>query len=84
METDGLMRVLSDERLGPYVAAMRGREGGLRLYEWNLAVSAAFYDDLSYLEVAMRNALHQQLSLHLGRDDWWDGADLASLPKRRT
>jgi hypothetical protein len=21
----------------------------------------------------LRNALHQQLSLHLGRDDWWEG-----------
>lgn len=49
METDVLVRVLSADRLGPYVAAMRSRQGGMRLYEWNLDVSAAFYETLSYL-----------------------------------
>jgi len=67
-----LVRVLSADRLGPYVAAMRSRQGGMRLYEWNLDVSAAFYETLSYLEVALRNALHRRLALHLGRQDWWD------------
>lgn len=69
--TGQVVRALSFERLAPYVAAMGNVRGGLRLYEWNLAVSASFFEDLSHLEVALRNTIHHQLMLLMRREDWW-------------
>jgi hypothetical protein len=46
------------------------------LYRWNLQVSEAFYPALSCLEISFRNALHSQLSVRYGRDDWWADARL--------
>ena len=40
MNTGGIVRVLSVERLGPYAAAMGTVDDGLRLYEWNLSLSS--------------------------------------------
>lgn len=66
---------LSSERLTPYLTATDGDlSAALRLYEWNLAVSAAFYEALGVVEVVLRNALNARLTaLH---DDlageWYD------------
>jgi hypothetical protein len=80
VETGVLVRALSAERLGRYVMAAGGLRGGLRLYEWNLAVSAAFHEPLSYLEVAMRNAIHHRLAQLAGQDDWWNSGGLVFAP----
>ena len=46
------LAALSRERLGTYLDATGGdREGAIRLYAWNTAVSAAFYGPLQGLEV---------------------------------
>ena len=47
-----------------------------RLYWWNIEVSAAFYGPLHCLEVALRNALHDELRGTYARDDWWTSAPL--------
>ena len=40
----------------------------MRLYEWNAAVSAAFWESLSFLEVGLRNAIDSELtSIHEGK-----------------
>lgn len=58
---------LSPERFAPYLWAAGGDlHGAVRLYEWNLAVSGAFYEALAILEVVLRNALSAQLSVHHG------------------
>lgn len=55
--------LLTPERLAPYKAAAGGDiEGALDLYEWNSRISAAVFEDLGYLEVALRNACHNQLT----------------------
>lgn len=53
----------SAERMSTYVAAAEGDgEWAVELYAWNSMVSAAFYEDLQSLEVALRTALHRQLT----------------------
>lgn len=69
---DALESSLSPERIRTYVKETRGdRELALRLYTWNTAISAAFYGPLQGLEVALRNALHRELSIKYGAD-WYD------------
>lgn len=37
-------------------------ERAIALYTWNAELAGAFFEDLGYLEVVLRNALHEQLS----------------------
>jgi hypothetical protein len=49
-------------RFDTYLAATSGDQArALRLYEWNIASSAAFHETLGQLEVLLRNALDEQL-----------------------
>jgi hypothetical protein len=41
----------------------------LALYVWNTALAAAFYGPLQSLEIALRNALHAELTSICGRFD---------------
>lgn len=69
----GIETSLSDERFSRYLNHYRGRrEYALRLYAWNLQMSAAMWVPISILEVALRNAIHQQLTAKAGREDWWE------------
>lgn len=64
---DTLFERLSAERLQPYVAAVGGdRTAALRLYEWNTAISGAFYETLQIFEVILRNACHRELTIWHG------------------
>ena len=63
-----LERRISAERFAPYLAASAGdRNGALRLYERNLALSAAFWEVLSDVEILIRNAMHDELEATPGR-----------------
>lgn len=65
---------LSPDRFATYLAHTGGdREAAVRLYTWNTAVSAAFYGPLQALEIALRNAMHGELSNTYGAD-WYDCA----------
>ncbi|MFI5978109.1 hypothetical protein [Streptomyces sp. NPDC051452] len=76
-------RAFSKLRLARYVQAARGNAvvAG-RLYWWNVEASAALYGSLHCLELALRNALHEQLSLAYHRDDWWAVAPLNANGQR--
>ncbi|MCP2290297.1 hypothetical protein ACFYT3_09405 [Nocardia amikacinitolerans] len=64
-------------RLAPYVRAAQKEGVSVRsLYVWNLEVAAAFYVPLHFLEVSLRNALHEQLAGKYQRPDWWAVAPL--------
>jgi hypothetical protein len=77
-EAIGLREVMSPERLAPYQQACRGDLiEALRLYAWNVEISAAFHGPLGCLEVALRNAMHRQLALHFVRDDWWSAPQVS-------
>ena len=69
---DGLDAAFSPERMGTYLQAAQGdREQALRLYTWNTAISAAFYGPLQALEIALRNAMHRELTVCYG-EEWYD------------
>jgi hypothetical protein len=78
-EVAPLREVISPERLAPYEAACSGDlAAAMRLYAWNVGVSAAFHGPLGSLEVALRNAMHLRLAALYSREDWW-GAPHAKL-----
>jgi hypothetical protein len=69
---DMLQKAASEARTAPYLAACGGdRTAAVRLYVWNIQISAAFQAPLGCLEIVCRNALHQRLSDLFGRADWW-------------
>ena len=69
---DALERALSPERFSTYLEACNGdRRLAFKLYTWNTAASAAFYGPLQGLEIALRNAMHRELSSLYG-DAWYD------------
>ena len=78
---------LSPERFATYLAAVGGdRAQALRLYTWNTALSSAFYGPLQGLEVAVRNAMHRELTDRHGVA-WYDnpnaGLDAGALDRVR-
>ncbi|WP_327089076.1 hypothetical protein OIE66_00190 [Nonomuraea sp. NBC_01738] len=63
---------MSAERITPYLSLASGElDSALRLYAWNIEISAAFYGPLQALEVTLRNALHRELAQSTGREEWW-------------
>ncbi|MEU3748249.1 MULTISPECIES: hypothetical protein [Streptomyces] len=72
-----MSEVLSEARLRAYVDFMRGDgPGAVRLYRWNVEASAALFGPFHWLEVALRNSVHNRLSEHHARPDWWAVAPL--------
>lgn len=63
--------MISPRRFSTYLDHYQGSQAhALRLYAWNIELSAAFWGPLAILEVLLRNAMHAQLSK--GRqEDWW-------------
>lgn len=63
------------ERLEHCLAACDGDDvKAAALYDWNARISAAFWESLGHLEVALRNAIDRQMRVtHLrkGRDGHW-------------
>ena len=66
--------ILSIDRYSTYLAACSGdRAQAVRLYAWNVAMSAALWGGFNVMEVALRNAMHEQLAKLARREDWWNG-----------
>ncbi|MEV6557066.1 hypothetical protein AB0M22_15200 [Nocardia sp. NPDC051756] len=76
-EPDWIRSALSQARFAPYLAKADGDiDAAIRLYWWNIDISAAFYTPLHCLELALRNSLHTRLTDQFGRRDWWLVAQL--------
>lgn len=65
-------RWLSAERLAPYLASCAGNvEQALELYEWNVALGQVLMRDISYFEVALRNAYDRVMCKSwVGKGHW--------------
>jgi hypothetical protein len=68
---------LSAPRLKPYLyVAASDFDAAMALYEWNVAVSGAFFESVGALEVGLRNAMHAQLDSWHKRQgltgEWYD------------
>ena len=78
LNAEWVKRSLSLPRFEPYVRTCEGDEtAAVRLYGWNVDVSAAFYSALHCLEIVLRNALHDELKFHYARSNWWTAAQPA-------
>lgn len=77
-------RTLSKPRFAPYLAASgNDPSAALRLYWWNLDISAAFHVPLHSIELALRNTLHHRLRTTYERADWWSSAPLTEHGQRK-
>ena len=73
--TTEFMKSISCERFSTYLDSADGNRAiALRDYAWNTAISAAFYGPLQCLEIALRNAMHRELSKKYGLE-WFDNRD---------
>ena len=63
---------LAVERLDAYRQDGATPEVALGRYLWNVAVSESLYPVLQFAEVALRNRLHECLSLRYNCPDWFD------------
>lgn len=65
---------LTLERLSSYLQASGGDlKAALKLYEWNTFMSGALHEDIGRVEVVLRNALDQALTVH-GQNSGWPTA----------
>jgi len=86
---DELARLLSRPRLDQYRLAVGGDlDDALRLYAWNLQVSAAFFESIHYLEVALRNVMDDTLTNWAtgtlrAADPWYRSPAVALNPSSR-
>jgi hypothetical protein len=72
-ELESIMRSLSRERLGPYLALTADDLcQAIRLYERNTSLSEALYGLLQGIEIVLRNAMHRALSVGTGCEDWYN------------
>jgi hypothetical protein len=64
--------ILHTERIDAY--RQDGADSNLALsrYLLNMALSEALYPALQFAEIALRNAVHRQLSVRCGTDAWYD------------
>jgi hypothetical protein len=68
-------RHISQPRLDRYIVASNNDlDAALDLYEWNVLASGAFFESLGALEIALRNAMHEQLVVWCASDpgEWYD------------
>lgn len=69
-----IQAALSAPRFQPYLdAAGQNPQLALELYEWNVELSAAFWEVIAVTEVVTRNAMHDQLTGVYGVH-WYDDA----------
>jgi hypothetical protein len=75
-----IRQAMSVAHLGPYEDDCGGDSAAaLRLYGWNVEVSAAFWGTLNCLEVVCRTAMHREMSSLFGQPDWWDAPAIGLL-----
>jgi hypothetical protein len=70
-----LERLFSAERMSTYLTYCEGDfAAAIELYRWNSAITAAFWEPIGHLEVALRNTLDDRLAARhrrLGRSGTW-------------
>ncbi|MEA9984121.1 MULTISPECIES: hypothetical protein [Subtercola] len=81
-------RHFAEARLRHYLTECDGdHDAAMQLYEWNTAISAAFWESLSFLEVALRNAVDRQMTIihaKKKRPGHWIFDDAAELGRDTT
>ena len=69
-------KAVSTPRLKAYRSEASSDEHAWALYRWNINLAAAVAPLAADLEVALRNTIHDRLTDHFGRPDWWASTSL--------
>lgn len=73
MEYSSLEKILSKDRLAPYLAKHSGnQEKAIAHYKANIRISESFYSVISIIEVGLRNNIDNQLKRKYSVDEWYD------------
>jgi len=72
IDNPAIRPLLSTRRLATYEATCGSTAEAVRLYAWNIEVSAAAWGGFAVLEVCLRNAISTRLAAHTGHVDWWN------------
>lgn len=75
---------LASERLSSYRQDGANPEVALGRYLWNVALSESLYSSLQFSEIALRNRLHDSLTVRFNSDAWYDDPKCRLLPWQRT
>jgi hypothetical protein len=70
MRANEIESTLSSHRLQRFLTETGGNAQALRLYRWNAQVASAYWTPLHFMEVAVRNAIHDALTESKGTA-WW-------------
>ncbi|QNE37007.1 Abi family protein [Leifsonia shinshuensis] len=68
----GVSSLLGGARFQTYLAATTEPDEAIRLYSWNIEVSASLWGGFHLAEVCLRNAVNDRLADHFGSQAWWD------------
>ncbi len=83
MEIQAIERIISKERLGPYLKYHSGDfEKAVAHYKANIEISETFYPMLSILEIALRNNLDFQLKRKFNDDNWFENSEFIKIVSR--
>lgn len=66
--------ILHTERIDAYRRDGADEKSTLARYLLNMALSEALYPVLQFSEIALRNAVHRELTARCGSDAWYDSA----------
>jgi hypothetical protein len=72
--------IIHSERLDAYRSDGADTTSTLARYLLNMALSEALYPALQLAEIALRNAVHRELSARCGTDAWYDSASARLTP----
>lgn len=71
---DAVFATISRERLSSYLALTtpaNDQRAALDLYVWNAALSGSFFGPLQAVEIAIRNAIHREMTSIYGTPAWY-------------
>lgn len=76
---DDICNIVSEERIGPYLAAAGfNKDRALALYAWNMKISASFYPLMAATEICLRNRVLSRITEAYG-PDWWSSTEFQQL-----
>ncbi len=83
MEIQAIERIISKERLEPYLKYHSGDfEKSVAHYKANIEISETFYTMLSILEIALRNNFDFQLKRKFNNDNWFENPEFIKIVSR--
>jgi len=71
MRNADISATISPVRLQRFVTAAGNTTDALRLYRWNAQLAAAYWTPLHFMEVAVRNAVHDSLAATMANPRWF-------------